>query len=74
VVNYGLTAITVSIFLLDHGLAVMWLSLLDDSAFTISIVVTRLANSYSSADRTRANANFIRKSGRRDSHNHCGSK
>jgi hypothetical protein len=74
VVNYGLAAITVSIFLLDHGLAVMWLPLLDDSAFTISIMVTRLANRNPGADRTRANANFIRKSGRRDSHNHCGSK
>jgi len=29
VMDYGLAAITVSIFLLDHGLAVMWLPLLD---------------------------------------------
>ena len=53
VVDDGLAAITVSIFLLDHGLAVTWLPLLDDSALTISIV--RLANRYASADRTDAN-------------------
>jgi hypothetical protein len=56
--DYGLAAITVSIFLLDHGLAVTWLPLLDDSALTISIV--RLANRYASADRTDANTNVVR--------------
>jgi hypothetical protein len=59
-VDPGLAAVTVSIFLLDHGLAVMWLPLLDDSALTVSIVSTGLANRYASADRTGANANFVR--------------
>jgi hypothetical protein len=74
VVDHGLAAVTVSIFLLDHGLAVMWLPLLDDSTLTVSIVITGLANRYASADRTGPNANFVRKRGRRDSNNHCGSK
>jgi hypothetical protein len=74
VVDYGLAAITISIFLLDHGLAVTWLPLLADSTLTVSIVVTGLANRCASADRTGANANFIRKRGRRDSNNHGGSK
>jgi len=74
VVDYGLAAITISVFLLDHGLAVPWLPLLDDSTLTVSIVVTGLANRYASADRTGANANFIRKRGRRDSNNRGGSK
>jgi hypothetical protein len=79
VTDYGLGAITVSIFLLDHGRALPWLSLLDHGGMlTITLAVTvlimRLANRYASADRTDSNANFIRQDGRRDSDNHCGSK
>jgi hypothetical protein len=76
VVDYGLAAIAVSIFLLDHGLAVTRLPLLDDSTVTVSVTITivRLANGYASADRTDANTNIIRQRGSRDSDNHRGSK
>jgi hypothetical protein len=77
VVNYGLAAITVSIFLLDHCLAVMWLSLLNHGgmiAVTVAVLIMRLANRYASADRTDANTNFVRQHWRRDSTNHGGSK
>jgi hypothetical protein len=42
VVDHRLAAITVSIFLLNQGFAVMWLPLLDDGTFTVSIVITGL--------------------------------
>jgi hypothetical protein len=79
VTDYGLGAITVSIFLLDHGRALPWLSLLDHGGMltitvAVTVLITRLANRYASADRTDSNANFIRQDGRRDSDNHCGSK
>jgi hypothetical protein len=74
VMDYGLATITVSIFLLDHGLAVMWLPLLDDSTLTVSIVIMGLANRYASANRTDANANFIGQRGRRDDRYYGGSK
>jgi hypothetical protein len=51
VVDYGLAAITVSIFLLDHGLAVMWLPLLNHGgmiAVTVAVLIVRLANRYAS--------------------------
>jgi hypothetical protein len=77
VVNYGLTAITVSIFLLDHGRAVPWLSLLDHGGMvtiTVAVLIMRLPDRYASADRADVNANFIRQRGGRDSDNHGGSK
>jgi hypothetical protein len=73
----GLGAITVSIFLLDHGRALPWLSLLDHGGMltvAVAVLITRLANRYSSADRTDSNANFIRQDGRRESDHHGGSK
>jgi hypothetical protein len=76
VVDYGLAAITVSIFLLDHGrLAVTRLPLLDDSStvtVTVAITIVRFANRYASADGTDANTNILRKRGRRDSDNRGG--
>jgi hypothetical protein len=74
VVDHGLAAITVSIFLFDHGLAIMRFPLLDDSTLTVSIAIMGLADRYASADRTGANTNLIRQRGRRDSDNHGGSK
>jgi hypothetical protein len=76
-VDYGLAAIAVSVFLLDHSCAVPWLSLLDHGGITITITVavliTRLAHRYASADWTDVNTNFIRQRGRRDSDSHSGS-
>jgi len=75
VVDYGLAAIAVSIFLLDHGFAVTRLPLLDDSSTVmVSVAITGLANRYVCADRADVNANFIRQRGGRDSDNHGGSK
>jgi hypothetical protein len=77
VVDDGLAAITVSIFLLNHGLAVMWLPLLNHGgmiAVTVAVLIMRLANRYASADRTDANTNFVRQHWRRDNANHGGSE
>jgi hypothetical protein len=77
VTDYGLGAITVSIFLLDHGRAIPWLSLLDHGGMltiTVAVLITRLANRYASADRTDSNANFIRQHWRRRSGHKGGSK
>jgi hypothetical protein len=68
-VNYGLTAIFVSIFLLDHGRAVPWLPLLDHGGMitiAVAVLIVWLANSYASADRADVNTNFIRQRGGRD--------
>jgi hypothetical protein len=79
VVDYGLGVIAVSIFLLDYGRAVLWLSLLNHCGMVpitvaIAVLIMRLANRYASADRTDANANFIRQHRGRGSDNHGGSK
>jgi hypothetical protein len=79
VVDYGLGAITLSIFLLYHGRAVPRLSLLDHGGMititvAVPVLIMGLANRYASADRADANTNFIRQRGRRDSGNHGGSK
>jgi hypothetical protein len=63
VTNYGFAPITVSIFLLDYGLAAFtWLPLLDDSS-TVTVAIVRLADGYASTDRTDANTNIVRKRG-----------
>ena len=74
-VDYGLAAIAVSVFLLNHGRAVPWLALLDHGGITITVAVliTRLAHRYASADWTDVNTNFIRQRGRCDSDNRGGS-
>src|SRR5580704_16446771 len=64
VVDYGLAAIPISIFLLDHGRAVPRLSLLDHGgmipiAIAVAVLIVRLANRYACADRTNTNTNFI---------------
>ena len=41
---------------------------------TVAILIMWLANRHASADRTDANANFIRQHGGRDGDNHGGSK
>jgi hypothetical protein len=77
VTDYSLGAITVSIFLLDHGSALPWLSLLDHGGMltiTVAVLITRLANRHASADRTDSNANFIRQHWRRHSDQQGGSK
>jgi hypothetical protein len=77
--DYGLGAITVSIFLLDHGRAVPRLSLLDHGGMititvAVPVLIMRFANRYASADRTDANPDFIRQHGRRHSDHQGGNK
>jgi hypothetical protein len=57
VTDYRLGAITVSIFLLDHGRAVPRTSLLDHGGtititIAVPVLIVRFANRYASADRT----------------------
>jgi hypothetical protein len=62
--NHSFAAITVRIFLLDHGRRITWLSLLDNGGaitITITIMIARLADRYAGADRPRMNTNLIRK-------------
>jgi len=43
--NHGLAAITVRIFLLDHGRPITWLALLDDrSTITVAVTIVRFTN------------------------------
>jgi hypothetical protein len=79
VMDYGLAASAVSIFLFNHGRAVPWLSLLDHGGMIpipipIAVLIVRLANRYASADRADVNADLLSQRGRRDSDNHGGSK
>jgi hypothetical protein len=79
VVDDRLAAIAVSIFFLNHGRAVPWLSLLDHGRMIpipipIAVLIVRLANRYASADRADVNADLLSQRGRRDSDNHGGSK
>jgi hypothetical protein len=65
--DYGLAAITVRIFLFDHGGPVTRLSFLDDRGMiAVAIAVMRLADRYASANRTHVNTNIIRKRRRRN--------
>ena len=58
--NYGLAAITVRIFLLDHSRPITWLALLDDrGTITIAVTIVRFTNRYASSDRAYANTNII---------------
>jgi hypothetical protein len=79
VVDYGLAAITVRIFLFDHGGPVTRLSFLNDCGpititVTVTVVIMRLADRYASAHRTHANSNIVRKRGRRNSANYGRNK
>jgi hypothetical protein len=63
--NDSFAAITVRIFLLDHG-RIAWLSLLDNGgAITIkvAVMIVRLADRYASSDWPDVNANILRKGG-----------
>jgi hypothetical protein len=71
--DYGLAAITVSIFLFDHGGSVSRLPFLDDGGpITIAVVILRLADRHASAYRTYMNTNIICKRGRCNSADYGG--
>jgi hypothetical protein len=73
--NYGLAAITIRIFLLDHGRPITWLALLDDrGTITVAVTVVRFTNRYASSDRAYANTNILSKCRRRYDANQGGSK
>jgi hypothetical protein len=75
--DYGLAAITVRIFLFDHGGPVGRLSFLDDRgmiAVAVAVVIMRLADRYASANRTHVNTNIIRKRRRRNSADYGSNK
>ena len=75
VMDYGLAAIAIRIFLFDHGGSVTWLPFFDDGGtVTVAVMITRLANRHTSSDRTHANTNIIGKDGCRNSANYGGDK
>jgi hypothetical protein len=77
VVDHGLAAITIRIFLFDDGGLVARRSFLNDSGpitVTITVVIMGLADGHASAHWTHSNSNIVRKCGRRNSANYGGNK
>jgi hypothetical protein len=70
VMDDGLLAISVTVFLLDHRCPIRRLALFDHGAVAISITIVALANSRSSTDWSNANANVISEGGGSDCADH----
>lgn len=71
VMNDGLAAIAVRIFLLDHGGSIARLMLLDHRGpIAVAIMIVGFADRHAGTDRADANPNFICKGRRRDDADH----
>jgi hypothetical protein len=77
VMNDGLAAIAVRIFLLDHSRPVTRLALFDNRGtitVTIAVMIVRLADRYASSDRPNANTDIIGKGRCGNGANHGSNK
>jgi hypothetical protein len=73
--NYSFAAMAVRVFLLNHGRSITRLALLNDrGTIAVTVAVMRLADRYTSSDRSYANADIVCKGRHRNDANHGGSK